>query len=284
VLLTSTTAIRDRVDRQLATGAAGQLGLLAALAGEAHLGAPGWAVGAAYAVGLWALLAGAARRAGSTTLGPADRVTLARAVLVGGVAALAADRFAGGADSTATLALLAAVALVLDGVDGQVARRTGTVSALGARFDMEVDAFLALVLSLLVATSVSPWALAIGGMRYVYVAASWALPWLRGPLPTRRSAKVVAAAAGIVLVVAAGGVLAPPVATALVVVTLAAVSWSFGRSVAWLWRARAVTVPSRPRTEPSARASARCPQPSRTTPTRRTTPVPGRCGGPSWTS
>ena len=38
-------------------------------------------------------------------------------------------------------------ALALDGVDGQVARRTGTASELGARFDMEVDAFLILVLS-----------------------------------------------------------------------------------------------------------------------------------------
>ena len=53
----------------------------------------------------------------------------------------------------ATLVVLAAVALVLDGVDGQVARRTGTVSALGARFDMEVDAFLMLVLSVYVASS-----------------------------------------------------------------------------------------------------------------------------------
>ena len=46
------------------------------------------------------------------------------------------------------------VALALDGVDGQVARRTGTVSALGARFDMEVDAFLVLVLSVHVAVLV----------------------------------------------------------------------------------------------------------------------------------
>ena len=39
------------------------------------------------------------------------------------------------------------MALLLDAVDGGVARRTGTVSGFGARFDMEVDAFLILVLS-----------------------------------------------------------------------------------------------------------------------------------------
>ena len=43
--------------------------------------------------------------------------------------------------------MLASVALILDGVDGKVARRTRNASAFGARFDMEVDAFLILVFS-----------------------------------------------------------------------------------------------------------------------------------------
>ena len=246
MFLTSTTPIRDRVDQQLAAGAAGQLVLLAVLAAGVDLGPLGWLVGTGFAVGLWTLLAGAARRAGSTTLGPADLVTLVRAALVGGVAALVADRFDTGAVPVATLVVIAAVALALDGVDGQVARRTGTVSALGARFDMEVDAFLVLVLSIHVAVVVTPWALVVGGMRYAFVAASWVLPWLRGALPTRFSAKVVAAAAGIVLVVAAAGVLPTVLAIALVIALLAAVTWSFGQSVAWLWRARRVPAARRP--------------------------------------
>jgi phosphatidylglycerophosphate synthase len=268
VFLTSTTTIRDRVDQQLAAGAVGQFLLLAVLAAAVDLGPLGWLVGAGYAVGLWMLLAGAARRARSSTLGPADLVTLARAVLVGGVAGLVADRFSGGVTPVATLVVLAAVALALDGVDGQVARRTGTVSALGARFDMEVDAFLILVLSIHVAVVVTPWALVVGGMRYAFVAASWVLPWLRGALPTRFSAKVVAAAAGIVLVVAAAGALPGPLAVGLVVALLAAVSWSFGQSVAWLWRARRVsaapvripeqrTALRRVRNEPPARTTSR---------------------------
>ena len=135
--------------------------------------------------------------------------------------------------------LLSSVALALDGVDGWVARRTGTVSALGARFDMEVDAFLVLVLSVHVAVLVTPWALVIGLMRYVFMVATWLLPWLSGALPTRYSAKVVAAVQGVVLVVASGQFLAPVVATALVVAALAALLWSFGKSLTWLWRARA---------------------------------------------
>ncbi len=41
---------------------------------------------------------------------------------------------------------LAVPALILDGVDGWVARRTGTANDAGARLDMEVDAALILVL------------------------------------------------------------------------------------------------------------------------------------------
>src|SRR5262245_48079916 len=89
-------------------------------------------------------------RTAAAALGPADRVTLLRAGLVAGAAAFVADPFVQPVQVSA-LVLLAVVALVLDGVDGWIARRTGTVSEFGARFDMEVDAFLILVLSVYVA-------------------------------------------------------------------------------------------------------------------------------------
>lgn len=239
VFETSTTlAATDRVDRQLTAATAAQTVLLAVLTVQVGLGLTGWVAGLAYALGLHALLSGAARRAGAPTLGPADVVTLARASLVTGVVALVADRFGTGAMPVRTLVVLATVALALDAVDGKVARATGTSSDLGARFDMEVDAVLVLVLSLQVATVLTPWALLIGGMRYAYVAASRLLPWLTGSLPVRMSAKVVAAAQGIVLIVAVARVLPAGLAAALVVVALGALLWSFGCSVAYLWRAQ----------------------------------------------
>ena len=73
--------------------------------------------------------------------GPASWVTLARATLAVGVAALVADSFTHDTP-VALIVTLAAVALGLDAADGWVARRTGTATALGARFDGEVDAFL----------------------------------------------------------------------------------------------------------------------------------------------
>jgi phosphatidylglycerophosphate synthase len=241
------TLARSRTAQQLAAGAGVQVALLAALSTEVGLGLVGWLTGLACTVGVGVLLAGALRRTGTDALGPAGLVTLVRSVLVGGLTALVADRLlTGGNSAVATLVVVATVALVLDAVDGQVARRSGTASALGARFDMEVDAFLILVLSVHVALLVGPWALAIGLMRYGFVAASWMLPWMRAALPARFSAKTVAALQGIVLVVATAEVLPRSLTVGLVTTALALLAWSFGRDVAWLWRhARRPRRPSR---------------------------------------
>ena len=172
----------------------------------------------------------------------ADWVTLARATLAVGVAALVADSF-GRPAPVALLVSLAAVALALDAVDGWVARRTRTTATLGARFDGEVDAFLILVLSVYVARSVGAWVLAIGAARYVFFAAGWPLPWLRAPLPPRFWRKTVAAAQGVFLTVAASHLLSPAVDRGpSLVVALALLAESFGRDVWWLWRHRGGTL------------------------------------------
>jgi len=220
-------------------GLAAQAALLAVLAGTVGLGVAGWLVGSAYGVILCAALTSGLHRSGTGALGPADQVTLARATLVGGVAALTADSLQRPAP-VVMLVTLASVALVLDAVDGGVARRTGTVSALGARFDMEVDAFLILVLSAYVAGPMGAWVLAIGAMRYAYVAASWALPWMRGSLPPRYWRKIVAATQGIVLVFVAADALPRPLLAAALVVSLALLVESFGRDVGWLWQHRVI--------------------------------------------
>jgi phosphatidylglycerophosphate synthase len=211
--------------------------LLAVLTGTTGLGPAGWLAGVGYAAGAGVTLTAALHRHGARSLGPADHVTLARAVLTGCVTALVADTVHAPAP-IAVLVAISAVALILDAVDGQVARRTGTASPLGARFDMEVDAFLILVLSVFVAASLGGWVLAIGVMRYAFAAASRPLPWLRLPLPPRTGRKTVAALQGIVLTAAAAGVLPHPVATAATGAALAALAWSFARDVRWLYRRR----------------------------------------------
>ena len=140
--------------------------------------------------------------------------------------------------SVALVVAVASVALATDALDGRVARRTGTVSRFGARFDMETDAALLLVLSVYVARDLGLWVLAIGLARYVFLAAKVPLPWLRGQAPARPWCKVVAALQGIVLVVAASGLLPGPVAVAVLLVALALLTESFAHEAWDLWRLR----------------------------------------------
>ena len=179
-------------------------------------------------------LGGVARALMRPARGPANRVTLARSVLVVAIAVLA---FVDGVAARVPLMVtLATVALVLDGVDGWVARRTRTASAFGARFDMEVDAFLILVLSLYVARSAGWWVLLIGIARYAFVAASRALPWLRGTAPARPWCKVVAVVQGVVLTVAVADVLPAGWTRVALLVALLLLAESFGRETWELWR------------------------------------------------
>ncbi|NJP99590.1 CDP-alcohol phosphatidyltransferase family protein [Streptomyces zingiberis] len=224
--------------QETSVGAGAQLLLLAVLGAAVGLGPAGWPAGLAFTAVTWFLLSRALLRSWPPRpFGAANAVTLARTTLVGGVTALVADSFTGPAP-VAVLTALTAVALILDAVDGQVARRTGTESPLGARFDMEVDAFLILVLSAYLAQSLGAWVLLIGAMRYAFVAAGRALPWLNGPLPPSMARKTVAALQGVVLLVAASGTLPSTAAYAVVGTALALLVWSFARDVRSLWRLR----------------------------------------------
>lgn len=175
--------------------------------------------------------------------GPADYVTGVRALLSAGVAGLAIDGLLGRVHTT-PLVTMAAIALVLDLVDGYVARRTGTASEFGARFDMETDAFLIAVLSVHVAGTFGWWVLLIGAMRYVYVAAGAFLPWLRLPLPPRQSAKVVAAVQGVTLAVAASGLLPDGLVRIALCVALVLLVESFGQDCWAQWCRRDEVEPS----------------------------------------
>ena len=214
-------------------GFAAQLLLLAALAATVGLSTWGLVAGVVYGAVLCGLLGLALRRAAMNRLGWANTVTLGRAILTGGVTAMILTP----QPPVALMVTIAAVALAMDGVDGQVARRTGTSTPLGARFDMEIDAFLILMLSVYAGFEYGWWAVAIGAFRYVFVAASWALPWLNAPLPPRFGRKVVAAQQGVMLAVVASGLLPGVAAVLALLVALGSLTWSFGRDIVWLHQA-----------------------------------------------
>ncbi len=220
--------------RDLAAAGIIEVGVLVLLSAYLGLGPASWLVGLGFMLVAGVVLASAFQRTSSRSLGPADRVTLTRLTLIGGVAVIVADRI--GQSAPVVMIVLATVALILDGVDGKVARRTGTESDIGAKFDMEADCFLVLLLSVFVAASMGPWVLSIGLMRYAYVAASWVLPFLRTPLRPSYLRKVVAVIQAVALIVASAELLPRQVGIGAVVLALVLLCCSFGESVWWQWR------------------------------------------------
>jgi len=167
-------------------------------------------------------------------LGPANRLTLARAALVLPLAVLplrAPSLVPGGITQTGYwwIVALSALALALDGLDGPLARRTGTESRFGARFDMELDAFLLLALSALVwrSAKVGSWVLLIGGLRYFFVLAGRLWPTLQGALPPSRRRNVICAVQGVVLVSCLAPVIPPTLATTFAASALLLLVYSF---------------------------------------------------------
>src|SRR5262245_2515513 len=120
--------------------------------------------------------------------GAANQITTLRAALAVLVAGLVGER------SLPALAAAAAsasfVVIMLDGIDGWLARRTRMSSAFGARFDMEVDAFLILVLAVLAWRhgKAGWWILLAGLLRYLFILAGKLWAWMDRPLrpSTRR--------------------------------------------------------------------------------------------------
>ena len=163
----------------------------------------------------------------------ANRVTLFRAVLVGLMAG-----WLGEPEMPSWLALLGAVALLLDGVDGLVARRSSTSSVFGARLDMELDALTTAVLCMLVwqADKAGAWVMLGGALRYLWVLAGLALPWLTASLDDFTPRKVICVVEVGVLVAALA--LPATLATPACAVALALLCGSFGRDAVLLFLRR----------------------------------------------
>jgi phosphatidylglycerophosphate synthase len=215
--------------------AAGGAALLWLVALVSPLSAAGWATGLAYLVVSSALVSRGLARRGAQRFGAGNAVTATRSMLIGVVTAVVVTSLT---QPVSALFLVGIVVptLVLDAVDGWVARRTGSASPLGARFDMEADAFLLLVLCAYDVRTVGAWILAIGLMRYAYVAVGWVLPWMRATVPFRYWRKVVTAVCGIALTLIATGLLPSPFMVFVGLVALGLLVESFGRDIIWLVR------------------------------------------------
>jgi len=168
--------------------------------------------------------------------GAANQVTTLRAIFA--VLVLALVREPPVPEVAEGAVVLAGATTLLDGVDGWLARRHGIASAFGARFDMEVDAFLILALSLLVWRfgKAGGWVVASGLLRYVFVGGGRIAPWLRAPLPPHRRRQAICVIQIAALTLAMLPVIQPPISTMLAAAALAALAYSFLVDTLFLWR------------------------------------------------
>lgn len=167
-----------------------------------------------------------------------NAVTTVRAIGVALVAAFIGEFSSAGA--SVWIIALALAATALDGVDGGLARRTGTASAFGARFDMEIDALLIMALSVLTWEygKAGAWIILSGLLRYLFVAAGWMWSFMQRPLPPRFRRKAVCVAQILGLLLALLPQVQRPASTAIAAASLALLAWSFGVDTAWLVGAR----------------------------------------------
>jgi len=195
-----------------------------------------WRVLLLLLIGGSALVVLAAKHGHAKSFGAANAVTLARGALTTVLFALL------GAGTHAAVAWLivsiAVVALILDGVDGRLARRRGEVSDFGARFDMETDALLILVMTGLAWQfgKAGPWIVLAGALRYAFIAAGLGFAWLRRALPSSRRRQTICVIQIVSLVACLLPPVAPPFSSWIALVGLLLLLSSFAIDAAWLAR------------------------------------------------
>ncbi len=218
-------------------------GLLAGLLGwklAALFDLDSWAPIRAVAIVVITLWAAEPKRrlAQSSHFGAANRVTLARGILVGSVAAFIGSP--GSPSHAIWVTGIATIALVMDGLDGWVARKSDTTSDYGAQLDMELDSLLMLTLCILAWQweQAGIWVLFCGLARYAFLLTGLLLPWFNRPLPEAFRRKACC-------VIGVGGLTAAlwpwpwaDLGTGLAVAATLALALSFGIDTLWLYRHR----------------------------------------------
>jgi len=201
------------------------------------------------AVAVFAIVVAVARKFRHTDhpfarLGPANRITMLRAALVSVAAGLIGEPALSGNAAVAVTA--ATMAALLDGVDGWLARRTKMASAFGARFDMEVDALLIIVLAVLAwqYEKAGAWVLVSGLLRYAFIAAGWVWSWMQEPLPPSRRRQAICVVQVVGLIVTVAPFVSASLSTMTAAAALIVLAWSFLIDTLWLWRHAAPAHPA----------------------------------------
>lgn len=194
-----------------------------------------------YALVTFLIVAGLGRHAPHRHFGIANSITLSRAAFGVLLLAVAAEEALGGTRMLDTafrwgLTAAAAMTLMLDGVDGWVARRYNMTSGFGARFDMEADGLflLSLTLIIIVAGIAGPWVLASGLTYYLFRLAGRFWPVLAAPLFRSWRRKAIFGVQASLLIAAIAPSMPVWIAQLCCLTGVVLLLYSFGVDIAWL--------------------------------------------------
>jgi phosphatidylglycerophosphate synthase len=251
--IVSTPLFRDASLHMAVFGGGLGAALLGALAGAALSWRGMMAALLCYALIALLTLFALARHYHPNRFGLANAITLGRAAITAALFGLFGEWLLNGVPSFTdvqrwSLAAMAVLILIMDGLDGPAARRSGLASPFGAWFDMEADAVFVLSLYLLVLASgiAGPWVLACGMLRYLFLIAGQVDERLTAPLPPLRRRKAIYVVQAGAPIVALTPLCPASMAGPLCAAAFGFVMYSFGADCLWLLTRDPETLAIRP--------------------------------------
>lgn len=194
---------------------------------------------AVFALGVLLVLRGLMEHAPHERFGAGNGLTLTRLAMIALLAGVVGRPLPADAAPLAwAIVVFATTTAVLDAADGPLARTQGLATEFGARFDMECDALLVAVLCFLILQfdKAGAWVLAAGAMRYAFVLAGRAWPWVAQPLFPSWRRKAVCVVQITLLIVCLGPIIPRSASQAIAAAGLAMLAASFAADLWWLYR------------------------------------------------
>ncbi len=134
--------------------------------------------------------------------------------------------------------LLAFIALILDGVDGFIARKYKESDSFGISFDQEADNLMLLILSLSVYLNknIGIIIFLIPMYRYIFISSMYRFLWLKRELPKSFIRKFVCIFTSILLIMSHISYLDEYIMINIVFFALFIITFSFAKDIIWLYR------------------------------------------------
>jgi phosphatidylglycerophosphate synthase len=134
--------------------------------------------------------------------------------------------------------ILSTLSLIMDGLDGFIARKYNLVSKFGEIIDQESDNFLMLVISisLYLNKDIGLYVFLIPLYRYIFLASMKKYDWLKKTLPISQFRKIACVLTIILMIMSQDVYIDYENTVFLVILSLFIITFSFSKDIIWLYR------------------------------------------------